>query len=158
TSGFGQADVPNFDQTSFLQHVSEKRHDFGASIGGPLIHNRLFVFGNYRGIRRSSGATVLLTVPTQTVHDSCTGNANAPDRCDLTEYFMNGQGAACTAPCSNGFILNSVVSPEMVKFLAMIPAPNVPDAGVTNNFMASGVDHLRNDNFTIRADSVLSDR
>lgn len=152
-SGFGQASVPNFAQSSFLLAATEKRNDFGASLGGSPISGRFFLFGDYRGIRRSPDGTVLLTVPTQTVHRTCTGNPFDPP-CDLSAYTR--AGAACTGPCANGMISNKLVSPQMVNFLRLVPLPNLPGASVTNNFIASGVDSFGNDNFDLRADYVIS--
>src|SRR5208337_4883352 len=77
--------------------------------------------------------------------------------CNLSAYLA--AGAACTAPCNNGLIPNNVVSPEMVKFLQMIPAPNYGSSGaVTNNFTAAGGDFFSNDDFDVRADYVISSK
>src|SRR5262249_19769286 len=40
------------------------RNQFGAAIGGPIIKNRFFFFGDYEGLRSKTGGTKLLTVPT----------------------------------------------------------------------------------------------
>ncbi|MCS7026729.1 MAG: carboxypeptidase-like regulatory domain-containing protein [Bryobacteraceae bacterium] len=42
------------------------RNTFGASAGGPLRKNRLFLFGNYEGRRDARESTVNRTVPTET--------------------------------------------------------------------------------------------
>jgi hypothetical protein len=38
-----------------------RRHQFGASIGGPVIHNRTFFFTNYEGLRQARGNTTINT-------------------------------------------------------------------------------------------------
>ena len=38
-------------------------HQFGASIGGPIIHDKLFFFGNFEGLRQSLGHTFSNFVP-----------------------------------------------------------------------------------------------
>jgi hypothetical protein len=159
-SGFGQANVPNFGQTSFLQGSTQKRNDFGGSLGGAAIPNRLFLFGDYRGIRSADEGTVLLTVPLKIVHDTCTGNPSDMQSCDLSAYTAAG------APCNltiqnvkyfcNGEIPNRYVSPQMVNFLKLIPLPNV--AGLTNNFSASGVDSFGADISDTRADYIISSK
>jgi hypothetical protein len=40
-----------------------KRNQFGASAGGPIRRNRIFIFGDYEGIRQSKGITRVDTVP-----------------------------------------------------------------------------------------------
>lgn len=165
-SGFGQATTPNFGESSYLLGRGDKRSDFGASVGGPLIRDRLFLFSDYRGIRSSTDGTVLLTVPMRTVQSTCTGNPN-DSPCDLTAYVTAGAG--CNLPCAEYYIPmdptphygipNNAVSPQMVYFLDMIPPPNYGSTtAVTNNFIASGGDFLSNDNFDTRADYVVSSK
>src|SRR5262245_20301876 len=40
------------------------KNQFGGSLGGRIIKDRLFVFGDYEGLRSKTGGTRLLTVPT----------------------------------------------------------------------------------------------
>jgi hypothetical protein len=39
-------------------------NQFGGSIGGPIVHNRLFYFGDYEGVRQRSGNILVAIVPT----------------------------------------------------------------------------------------------
>ena len=41
-----------------------KRNQFGASVGGPIVQNRWFYFGDYQGTRATQGGSRLLSVPT----------------------------------------------------------------------------------------------
>ncbi|HWO39154.1 MAG TPA: carboxypeptidase-like regulatory domain-containing protein, partial [Candidatus Acidoferrum sp.] len=64
---------------------------FGASIGGPVIKNKLFFFGDYQATRQSNGVTNLLAIPTATVQSSCNpatnGSSSSPGFCNLSEYL-----------------------------------------------------------------------
>src|SRR5438270_3417848 len=63
---------------------------FGGSVGGPIIKNKLFFFGDYQGTKQQQGITNLYTVPTCTVLQSCNLATNAASSslgfCNLSEY------------------------------------------------------------------------
>src|SRR5690242_16479466 len=40
-----------------------RRNQFGASVGGPVVKDRTFIFGDYEGIRQSQGVTNVAAVP-----------------------------------------------------------------------------------------------
>ena len=46
-----------------------KMNQFGASLGGPIIRNKLFFFINYEGVRQSFGQQLQATVPSQALRD-----------------------------------------------------------------------------------------
>ena len=45
------------------------KRNFGAALGGPILHDRLFFFGNYERLRESSEDPVLRNVPSATLRD-----------------------------------------------------------------------------------------
>ena len=40
-------------------------NQFGGSIGGPIVKNKLFIFGDYQGTRAHNGGSAQAEVPTQ---------------------------------------------------------------------------------------------
>ena len=64
----------------------DRWNQFGGSIGGPIIKDKLFFFADYQGTRQASGITNLLTVPTAKVIQSCTGNGDGSGFCQLDQY------------------------------------------------------------------------
>jgi hypothetical protein len=83
-----------------------KRNQFGVSLGGPILKNRLFFFADYRGTRDVSGATLNLTVPTALVRQTCVGPAGAAlqQDCNLAEYevpLKNPASGTVVDPANN---------------------------------------------------------
>jgi len=73
---------------------SSRWQQFGGTIGGPILKNKLFFFGDYQATRQSSGITNQLSIPTARVQSTCNPATNAtsptPGFCDLTEYAVAG--------------------------------------------------------------------
>ena len=59
------------------------RNIFGASIGGPVLKNRLYFFLNYEGYRDSESQSAVRTVPTASLRDG------------VIEYLCGPGGASC---------------------------------------------------------------
>jgi hypothetical protein len=134
---------------------------FGGSLGGPILKNKAFFFGDYQGLRQRNGASAQETVPTALAHNSClSGNG-----CDLSE-FLTGRGAAQgqiynpragAAPFVNNFIPNQYLSPQALYLLKLIPLPNSPGTqdGTANNYNAGGTGATNQDQFDVRVDYEL---
>jgi hypothetical protein len=90
-------------------------NQFGASIGGPIIKNKLFYFGDYQGFRRVQGTVLPGTVPTLAER-----NSNFTDLSDL----ITGQ---------NG-------SPRVDALGRSIPFGTVLDPATTRPVTAGAVD------------------
>jgi len=41
-----------------------KRNQFGASLGGPIVRDKMFMFGNYEGFRERLGGATTILCPT----------------------------------------------------------------------------------------------
>jgi hypothetical protein len=75
------------DARDFFEPTGEKKaafrqNQFGASVGGRIIRDKLFFFGDYEGLRRVQGETTTATVPT--VNEVSSGYTNLAD-------LLNGQ-------------------------------------------------------------------
>ncbi len=151
-----------FNQLPGTPLPSAKWNQFGGSVGGAIIKNKLFYFGDYQGTRQASGVTNNISIPTSTVLSTCTATTG---NCDLSQYLGkvsggNGQiydpntgdpntGLGRTAFAGN-LIPVSRLSPAAVTILKHFPQPI--NGNLTNNFFGSGSGPFHGNSFDVRGD------
>ncbi len=106
-------------------------HQYGGTLGGPIVHNKLFYFASYEGTRDKQQATRTISLPTEAlrrgdlsasvnpIYDPATGNANGTGR---TAFPGN------VIPADR-------IDPIAAKIIGLMPMPNL--AGETNNYFVS---------------------
>src|SRR5882724_6115359 len=107
-------------------------HQFGASAGGPIIKNKLFIFGNYEGVRDVVGNPGNVDAPIT--------NSSTEDTDDsVAEVF-----AACAPNCSS-------VSQNLLQYFPFNPGPSTTLSLDFNN-------RNREDNGILKLDYHLNDK
>jgi hypothetical protein len=108
-----------------------QRNQFGASLGGPIRKNKLFLFGNYEGFRQNWGLSAVTLVPDN----------------DARQGYLPGP---------SGEKQYVGVDPSVAPLLALWPVQNGPElgSGIAEAF-SHPPQHIREDFGTTRFDSNL---
>jgi outer membrane receptor protein involved in Fe transport len=160
------ANAPNAD--GVIAPLPATLHNqFGGSVGGPIVKDKLFYFVDYQGLREKTGASTLTTVPTLKAKTTCTSGGD----CDLSDYLaaspsfqiykpisLNDVTDAGRTPFANNVIPASMLSPASVALLKLLPAPNVSNTAVENNYSASGSGIFTTNQPDVRIDYKPTDK
>ena len=161
TQGPGRALVPG-----------QLKNQFGGAIGGPILKDKLFFFGDYEGVRQKVGTSNVQTVPSALLVATCLGQQVGPSGipgCDFSEYAANvtptGQGIIYQpngTPYPGNVIPASLVSPQAKAFLALLQPykPNTPGKfnGLQNNYSGAGTGGFNSDQWGVRGDFTLNEK
>ena len=138
------------------------RNQFGGTVGGPIIKNKTFLFGDYEGLRDRAGLVRFTSVPQPAWLQ---GRFNTPI---FNPYNPNDKGTdflkPATPDCNDGkgncwIIPQNLIDPIGSKVANVSPAPNTGLPGqLDNNFVNTPVTRTRTDQFDIRGDEVVSSR
>ena len=123
----------------------DRRQDiFGGTLGGPLVRNKVFFFGNYQGTRfNAPGSETLSVAPeswrrgdlssvTTTIRDPRTGAAFAGNQIPVGRI----------SPIASSILNNT----------SLYPLPNRNVAGVTGNFVGERLQEIRAHQGDVRVD------
>jgi TonB dependent receptor/Carboxypeptidase regulatory-like domain len=121
----------------FLPSGEEKpdarQNQFGGTLGGPIVQNRLFFFGSYEGTYDRQRAQRFGTVPTAAMRSGDFSASSTPIYDPLTG---NPNGSGRTAFAGN-VIPRARLDPIVQKLIADLPLPTFPDR-LTDNYFATG--------------------
>ncbi len=140
-----------------------RQNQFGGSIGGPIIKNKLFAFGDTEINRQFQGGTVTTSVP-----DALSRQGNFSE---WLAYNKNNQifdpttGDPTTGvgrtPYANNTIPSSQLSPQALKIMSYWPSPNlqqIPNAPFVNNYSGNGGTTIGYEKWDTREDYYLNQR
>jgi outer membrane receptor protein involved in Fe transport len=121
-----------------------RQNQFGGSLGGPVVRNRLFFFANYEGLRTDETITKLATVPTAAMR---AGNfAGLSPIYDPATTAGNGS----RSPFPGNRIPTERLDPAALVLLETIPLPNRD--GIVNNHLGQGLRNRDDNQLNLRLD------
>ncbi|MBL8220608.1 MAG: carboxypeptidase regulatory-like domain-containing protein, partial [Bryobacterales bacterium] len=123
------------------------RNNFGASVGGPVIHNKLFYFGTYEGERQRVPAIITPNVPTVAMRG---GDFSAVPNLTLRNPLAGAPFAGNLIPAS---LINRGTLAWQNRFY---PLPNFgAPTSTVSNYRATVPQQIRHDQFDVRVDYAL---
>ncbi len=163
----------------FAQGLATPLHwnQFGGSIGGPIKRDKVFLFADYQGTRRSTSGAAVATVPTAAeragdltalLGDPIAGAAPvlttegtlvAPQSGMIFDPTTgNSDGSGRLAVSSGGRVnVFPAVPASVAKLLAYLPSANTGGEGaIANNYVAAGKDIFSNNQEDGRIDYALN--
>ncbi len=103
-------------------------NQYGGTLGGPVIHNKLFFFASYEGTRDKQQLTRTTSVPTAAVRTGDLSVSTAP----IYDPFTGTATGTGRTQFAGNIIPADRIDPTARQLLALLPLPNLP--GETNNY------------------------
>lgn len=137
----------NFFQAEGVDKPLSIYNNYGGTLGGPILKNKLFFFVSYDATRQRQGSSGRYSVPTAdqragdfsayntTIYDPLTGT----DR-DPVTHLLTGKDRTAFP---NNVIPADRISPQAAKLQSFYPLPNLP--GTSSNYFAQEVPAFNRD-------------
>ena len=124
-----------------------KRNQFGGALGGPLKHDKAFLFGNYEGFRQRLGISSVAVVP----------NAQARQGLLPCNLAYAGPNVANACPDLGAYVPVPNLQRGMLPLFAYWPDPNGPElgGGLAYNY-SSPAQKNREEFGLVRFDDIVS--
>ena len=127
-----------------------RRNLFGATLGGPILHDRLFFFSDYQGVKQLIGVTRISTIPTLAERQGIfTGLSKIYNPASTTVVG----GKYVRQEFAND-VINAPLDPAAKALLARFPTPTNLTAAA-NNYTRTANDADHQNQFDIRIDGAI---
>ena len=152
-----------------------RRNQFGGSAGGPIQKDKMFIFGDFEGLRQNLSVSQVANVPSATAR---VGNLCDPPNsgtgalgCATYHTIMSAPSATNGGTALGALSSPWAINPNVAPFLPLWPLPNdgiicpfnasggcVPGTGNTGKFAFSGTQVTPENFFTVRMDRKIGDK
>ena len=145
-------DAYNYYDNRSLPVPELRKNQFGGTIGGPIIKDKLFFFGSYEGQRERIGETFFGTVPTLLMRQGIFTEVPQP----IYNPFTTRGCASCPSRVSRQAFASNTIPSGLISSVSsafmqsQFPLPTGP--GIANNFAANKADRNTRNQTNVRID------
>src|SRR5687768_17130285 len=137
-----------FDERDYFATIDpiNNQHQFGGSLGGPVVPNRTFFFGDYERLNSTSGQVNNLTIPTLKIRQGDFSEING----QIFDPFTSPRVAF-----PNNQIPANRIDPIAARYMALYPAPTT--SGLANNYQSTTEGIHRTNTADVRLDHRIDE-
>jgi hypothetical protein len=159
-----------FDANNYFQNLAGlprspfHQNQFGGTLGGPILRNRVFIFGDYQGTRQTgltggTGSTTSLENVPPPAFRNGDFSGSSTIIYDPSTRHIGPSGKVIASPFPGNKIPPGLINPTSAASLGLIPAPNI---GATNavslNYFYQPSRFYLTDQGDVRVDATLNSK
>jgi hypothetical protein len=135
------------------------QNQFGGTLGGPIIRNRLFFFGDYQGTRQSSvNGSSISSVPPAAFRNGDFSQTSTKIFDPRTRH-IGPSGTVIASQFPGNIIPASLINPTSKAIIGQVPPPNFGTPGsVSRNYFYQPPQFNNTDQGDVRIDATLTQK
>ncbi|HTC76795.1 MAG TPA: TonB-dependent receptor [Edaphobacter sp.] len=142
----------NYFASAAARKPEYRRNLYGATLGAPILHDKLFFFGDYQGVKQLIGVTRISTIPTLPMRQGIfTGVSKIYN--PTTTQTVAGKFVRQEFPND---VINIPLDSAAKSLLARFPTPT--NSAAANNYTRTANDSDHQNQFDVRVDGVYKTR
>ncbi len=138
-------DAKNFFASPTAPNPQYQRNQYGFAAGGPIVKNRLFIFGDWEGTNIRQAQSAVDTIPTLAER-----SGNFSQETKVLKNPLTG------APFPGNIIPASLIDPIASKLIGLYPQPR--NGNLASNYLFGGPNDEDDKRWDIRADYVIREK